>query len=285
MTARRFTDPSEFLAAAEPLLLADEARHNLILGLAGTLRDQPGYYPGFNLWLVERDSIPVAAALRTPPFGLVLAEPADEEALRSLADAIADDGVDLPGVVGALPEVDRFADAWESLRNVRRRARRTQGLYQLRELRPVTGVSGRPRVATDDDTPLLVAWVDAFVAEALPETPSPASESERMVEARLSREESGILLWEDDDAPVSLASWGSPTPTGIRIGPVYTPPEHRKRGYGSAVTAAVSSAQLARGRRYCFLYTDLANPTSNKIYIDIGYERVCDAVDYAFDPA
>ena len=285
MEARRFTDPSEFLGAAESLLLADEARHNLILGLAGTLRDQPGYYPGFNLWLVERDAVPVAAALQTPPFNLVLAEPADDEALQSLADAIAADGVELPGVVGAVPEVDRFAALWERLRGVSRRARRSQGLYQLRELRPVTGVTGRPRVATDGDAPLLVAWVDAFVMEALPETPSPASESERMVEARLRGAESGILLWEDDDKPVSLASWGAPTPTGIRIGPVYTPPEHRRRGYGSAVTAAVSSAQLAGGRNYCFLYTDLANPTSNKIYVDIGYERVCDAIDYAFDPA
>jgi predicted GNAT family acetyltransferase len=66
---------------------------------------------------------------------------------------------------------------------------------------------------------------------------------------------------------------------------VYTPTERRRNGYGSAVTAAVSAEQLAAGRRFCFLYTDLANPTSNKIYMDIGYEPVCDAVDYAFEPA
>jgi hypothetical protein len=80
-----------------------------------------------------------------------------------------------------------------------------------------------------------------------------------------------------------LAGWGGRTPNGIRIGPVYTPPDRRRRGYGSAVTAAVSAAELAAGRQFCFLYTDLANPTSNKIYMDIGYEPVCDAVDYAFD--
>jgi hypothetical protein len=73
------------------------------------------------------------------------------------------------------------------------------------------------------------------------------------------------------------------TPNGIRIGPVYTPPEHRRRGYGSAVTAAVSARHLSAGRRFCFLYTDLENSTSNKIYVDIGYEPVCDSVDYAFE--
>jgi hypothetical protein len=82
---------------------------------------------------------------------------------------------------------------------------------------------------------------------------------------------------------VSLAGWGGRTPNGVRIGPVYTPPEHRRRGYGSAVTAAVTAEQLAAGRTFCFLYTDLANPTSNKIYTEIGYELVCDAIDYAFE--
>ena len=64
---------------------------------------------------------------------------------------------------------------------------------------------------------------------------------------------------------------------------MYTPPEHRRRGYGSAVTAAASQRNLDAGRRFCFLYTDLANPTSNKIYMDLGYEPVCDSVEYAFE--
>jgi hypothetical protein len=63
---------------------------------------------------------------------------------------------------------------------------------------------------------------------------------------------------------------------------VYTPPELRGRGYASALTAYVSAEQLAAGRSFCFLYTDLANPTSNRIYVALGYERVCDSVEYAF---
>jgi uncharacterized protein len=66
---------------------------------------------------------------------------------------------------------------------------------------------------------------------------------------------------------------------------VYTPPDLRGRGYGSAVTAHATQEQLAAGRDYCFLYTDLANPTSNKIYMNIGYERVCDSAEYAFGPS
>jgi uncharacterized protein len=143
-------------------------------------------------------------------------------------------------------------------------------------------VPGRPRPATPEDRQQLVDWLDAFNAETLDGVPSPLLDSERIVDARLHGPESGFVLWEDEQ-PVSVAGWGSPTPSGIRIGPVYTPPAARRRGYGGAVTAAVSSEQLARGRQFCFLYTDLANPTSNKIYVEIGYEPVCDAVDYAFE--
>jgi predicted GNAT family acetyltransferase len=64
---------------------------------------------------------------------------------------------------------------------------------------------------------------------------------------------------------------------------VYTPPQHRGRGYASALTAAASQDQLDRGHRYCFLFTDLSNPTSNKIYQSIGYEPVCDVDMYRFE--
>jgi hypothetical protein len=279
MLVKRLADAEAFVVEATPLLLADEARHNLILGLAGTLRDRPATYPAFGLWLAtERDEV-VAAALRTPPYNLVLA--GNEDAVGGLADALAADGEDLPGVTGATPEVDAFASRWEALRGATAIPRMRQRIYRLGEVRPVAGVAGSARVATAADRDLLVEWIEAFAAEAR----SPTAVAERVVDTRLeSGDSSGLLLWEDGQ-PVSVAGWGGPTPNGIRIGPVYTPPGHRRRGYGSAVTAALSERRLAAGSRFCFLYTDLANPTSNRIYLDIGYEPVCDSVDYAFETA
>ena len=74
-------------------------------------------------------------------------------------------------------------------------------------------------------------------------------------------------------SPCRLSGFSGPTPTGIRIGPVYTPPEHRRRGYATTLVADQSAWLLEQGHRACFLYTDLANPTSNRIYVEIGYER------------
>jgi predicted GNAT family acetyltransferase len=122
----------------------------------------------------------------------------------------------------------------------------------------------------------------AFEAEALP-TDAPHGNLEEIVDRRLASSTPGLELWEDGSKQVSLCGYGGRTPHGIRIGPVYTPPELRGRGYASALVARVTRQLLEEGRDYCFLYTDLANPTSNRIYTQIGYELVCESSEYAFD--
>jgi predicted GNAT family acetyltransferase len=279
---KRFADPVGFLAAAEPLLLTDEARHNLMLGIAGNLRDHPGLYSEFRGWVVEDGELVVGAALQTPPYNLVLARPAAAGVVEAVVEALRDEGAELPGVTAALPEADDLSRAWNETSGQRRRPRMRQRIYQLTAVRPVTGVTGSVRHATSADRSLLLAWVEAFAVESFEDADPGAAL--RQVDARLSSAAGGFAFW-DDAAPVSLVGWGGRTPNGIRIGPVYTPPEHRRRGYASALTAAVSAELLEAGHRFCFLYTDLANPTSNRIYVDVGYEAVCDSVDYAFEPA
>jgi uncharacterized protein len=271
------TDVSEFLERAAPLLV-DEARHNLILGLAGTLRDEPSLYPERELWLVEEGDAVVGAALRTPPYNLVLGDGSDE-ALQALA---REAGAGIPGAVGAVPEIDGFVAACAAHHGVTPAPRVQQGIYALDAVVPPPPPPGAPREATPADRELLVRWWGEFGIEALGELERDEEQNARSVDHRLTAPGNGIAVWELGGDPVSAVAYGSPTPTGIRIGPVYTPPEYRGRGYASALTAHVSAEQLAAGRSFCFLYTDLANPTSNKIYVAIGYRRVCDSVQYAF---
>ena len=265
-----------FLEQAGLLLSRDEARHNLAFGILSTACNHPEVYPVFQGWLARHGGATVGAALRTPPFGLVLAQPADDGVLRAIADAVDDD---LPRVVGAVPEVDELAAHWAARRDVRATTV-VRRIYALTLLPSATdsrchATCGRRRPE------LVLGWSRAFAAE-LRQGDDDEGRLERSVAARLAGgADAGIGLGGRGE-PVSLAGYGGPTPNGIRIGPVYTPPEHRRRGYGSAITAAVSELVLERGRRFCFLYTDLANPTSNAIYQRLGYEPVCDSREIAF---
>jgi uncharacterized protein len=144
---------------------------------------------------------------------------------------------------------------------------------------PARPAPGRLRVAEPEDRALLEQWIHAFSIEA----GMPTHRIERLagdwIRARV------IFLWEDDAEPCSMAGWVARTPNGVRVGYVYTPPEVRGRGYASAAVAEVSQRALDDGRHFCFLYTDLANPTSNAIYQRIGYRPVCDVMDWHLEEA
>jgi predicted GNAT family acetyltransferase len=278
-------DAARFLAEAEPLLLADEARHNLILGIAGTIRDAPDRYPVRNLWLVQDGEQVAGAALRTPPYNLILARPRSPHALAALAEAVA--GEELPGVVGAEPEVHEFVELRSRHTNVPSRTSMRQGVYALERVEPLSAVPGAARVATADDFDLLLRWWIAFGDEVLHEGGPGREDAEENVRHKLRSPTGGFFLWEDGGDTVSLAGWGGPTPNGIRVGPVYTPPELRGRGYATALAAELSQQLLdgrlfEGGRRFCFLYTDLANPTSNAIYERIGYRKVAESAELVF---
>lgn len=261
-----------FLGAAETLLLADEARHNLILGIASTLRRIPGLYAEAHFWVVRDETgAVVGAAQQTPPFNVTLAQPADARAL----DALAAGTEDAPGVVAAVPEVDAFVARWTARHDGQAEIELEQGVFALQQVADVPRASGAMRRAGEDDRPLLEAWLRAFNDEALPHEAHDDAWFRRVIEQRLHDDLGGFFVWEDGRDAVSFAGAGSRTPNGIRIGPVYTPPSLRSRGYATTLVADLSQLLLERGRRFCFLYTDLANPTANAIYERIGYVRVC----------
>jgi RimJ/RimL family protein N-acetyltransferase len=282
MEVLRPEDAVAFLRLAGPLLERDEARNQLPLGIAGNLAARPTAFEVVHFWVVRDGDEPVAAAVRTEPFNLVLGDPSSKAALGPLLEAIVSDDPDVPGIVGNVPFVEPAAErlAGASGRTAERIL--SQGVYGLTTVRDVARAPGEPRSAVLADRALLLDWLRAFANESLPDPDETFRRMERNLEDRFGSEGTGFWLWADGGQPVSLAGFSGPTPTGIRIGPVYTPPEHRRRGYATTLVADLSSWLLGHGHRACFLYTDLANPTSNRIYVKIGYERVCDAMEFSF---
>ena len=193
MDVRTHDTVDAFLGAATAFLAADETRHNLAFGICSTLAETPDAYPSFRGWTAEDGAEVVGAALITPPFNLVVAQPRDDGALESLAHGLRRNAAELPGATGALPEVEQFAATWARLTRARARLHSRQGIYRVGSVREFPRVPGAMRSAR---------------------------------------------------------------------------PSERKL--------------LDGGRSYCFLYTDLANPTANRIYQRIGYEFACESAEYAF---
>lgn len=252
-----------------------EAANNLLLGLASTLMNDPTAYPDYYMAAVVNGEQVVGAAVMTPPYNLVISHIEHPDALNLLAEHISRHYRALPGLGARKDVAHEFARLWTARTGQRHELEMAQRIYELRRVKMPHDVPGELRAATPADIRLLAAWQHAFSIDAGMEVSPERSQAwaERMFTSQLRR----VWFWVADGQPVSMVGSTGPTPNGIRIGPVYTPPELRGRGYASACTAAVSQLLLDEGRKFCFLYTDLANPTSNKIYQDIGYTAVCDA--------
>jgi predicted GNAT family acetyltransferase len=279
MRVDRFNAVADFLAAAGSFLAAREAEHNLMLGIGSSLLADPDTDEGPPYLAVATDGDRVVgAAMRTPPHNLILSEIDDPLVPKLLAEDLR--GEALPGAVGPPAAVTAFADAWVAGSGGAWREARKERIFRLSHLVAPRPAVGAARLVVSADADLLERWLVAFAAEVLDETEEGLIR--RGIEAWRRGNRRRYWFWEVEERPVSLLGAGGETPHGIRIGPVYTPPEERGKGFASNLTAWVSRTVMEEGRRFCFLYTDLANPTSNKIYQAIGYEPVTDALMMAF---
>ncbi|MBU1802227.1 MAG: GNAT family N-acetyltransferase, partial [Actinobacteria bacterium] len=152
-------------------------------------------------------------------------------------------------------------------------------LHLLEELREPPRPAGRPRLAQPADLETCLAWWAAFEVDAAEQAGRPAvaplePQDADLMQTRFDR--GGVLLWEDDEGRVvHLTAANRPAYGVVRVGPVYTPADQRGRGYGSAGVAAVAAAAQRDGHEVC-LFTDQANPVSNKIYAALGFVPVVD---------
>lgn len=286
------TDPAAFLRETGDLLAADPVVTSVVATVtqqavaADAAGDPPPDHPRW--WAVVRDGAGtvVGAAMRTAPFephpAYVL--PMPDEAARALAHAVHERGERLDGVNGALPAAQVVAEETAALAGAGAVVDEHLVLWELPDLATLVDhhAPGRLRAARPDDVPLCVRWWDAFAVDSAEQGGREgAHPMDRATEEGMAqRVAAGLVwLWESPEGEVVHLTAHTGSVYGVvRVGPVYTPREHRGHGYASAAVAQVTRRVLEAGDRAC-LFTDRANPTSNKIYAAIGYRPVAETAN------
>jgi hypothetical protein len=288
MELRFFDDPAAFLAVAGEHLAEQPVVGTVVAGVAERAASDrragipwPAGVPCWFAALVDGGRV-VSSAMRTARFGAYPAFllPMSDDAAVLLARTLVDRDEPVLGANGALPAVEVFCGEMAAATDRRVVVGQHTRLFELEELVEPRPVAGRLREARPDEQDIVTGWYDAFMRDAdeqagrAPgtsphETPSPQDLRHRIETGR-------VFVWEDPSGtPVHVTAASAPSYGVCRIGPVYTPSEHRRHGYAGAAVAEVSRRILAGGDRAC-LFTDQANPTSNKIYEALGYRRVVD---------
>lgn len=295
-TLKRFDDPADFDAFARDFMLAHEAENNLMVGLlagiimSGEFADEQPYMAAVvRTEQAGQDKQIVLAALRTPPHNLILSYPElPESEFAPVFDVLINDVHavydTLTGTTGIKLLVQRFAEQWTARTGQPHFQSMALRIYKLTEvIPPPHAVAGEMREYQPDDFDRIVDWQFCFQNDCFGNGSQELSRqyAERVMQA--SPDSRSVFFWEVNGEPVAMAAYMGPTPNSFRIGAVYTPPEQRRKGYAGALVAEISQYVLNKNRAFSTLFTDLANPTSNHIYQEIGYVPVCDVDEYKFE--
>jgi predicted GNAT family acetyltransferase len=268
-----------FLGKAGDMLYLHEPTNSLMLGLCEGMQKQTPKTAPLLIRVVENNKT-VSAAIQTPPMNLILTY-GHREHLELLAKELKERDVQFTGVVGPAIESESFANIWTGLSGKTKHLGMGQKIYKIEKVDFPTNIAGEFKVATELDLPVVLEWIQAFAKECLPPTDQRSEMHWReFAESGIQRQ--SVYFWMVEGKPCAMARAMRPTQDGVSVAGVYTPPASRKNGYASAVVAHLSQKMLDSGKKFCVLYTDLSNPTSNKIYQNVGYREVCDSKHFYF---
>jgi predicted GNAT family acetyltransferase len=283
MEARFHDDPAAFWAVTRHLYEAEPVRHTTVLSVVDAVLNAPQENAAPLLLVTVHDDAGslCSAALRTPPWPMALSGVRIDD-VPLLVKELLHRHPELDSVMGPRDVAEAFAAAWATARDRTVRTILDLRLYRLGEL-VVPEVDGQARFATEADLAVVAEHWFEFSLEANAHRRTTRAEALDAVRRQIALG-GAFALWEVDGLVVSSAGVKIPNSGASRIGPVYTPPAHRRRGFAAAATAAAARWAHQAGASAVLLYTDLANPTSNGVYQRIGFRPVSDYVELAFDP-
>ncbi|OIK09849.1 GNAT family N-acetyltransferase [Bacillus sp. MUM 13] len=281
MEFKVYDNAHDFERKIEPILLEKEDIFSLFFGVLQAIK--AGNYENPFMATIEEDGKILALFQMTPPHPLNLIfvdEIRLEEIIEFFIKNMLEHDIDFRSIISLKPWAYKVAEKWEIKTDMTHRLLMDQGLYRLNKVNEtLEHSSGNWRYAEENDSSLIEKWFSLFeIDTGMPI--SPIEHVKKRVAMFLKERE--VFLWEDKGKIVSMMKKSRPTKSGVTVTLVFTPKEERKNGYARALVAAVSR-ELLKDFDFCVLYTDLMNPTSNKIYREIGYERIADSVHLGFD--
>lgn len=280
MNFRKYENVYEFAAKAEPILNENEDVYSLFFGVLQDIK-AGRYEEPFMATIEENGEVLALFQMTSPhPLNIIIV---DESRLQESIDAAISHllalGIEIPSIVSLKPSAYYFSRKWEEKIGLTNHLLMDQGLYRLDEVNEtLEQSSGTWRFANEGDSSLIEKWFNLFEADSrLPITQ--VEEVKKLVSRFIEGKE--IFLWEDNGEVVSMMKKTRPTTKGVTVSFVFTPSEKRRKGYARTLVAAASK-ELLKNYDFCVLYTDMMNPTSNKIYQEIGYKRIGESVQLGF---
>lgn len=269
---------AQFLTSARELLYLKEAENSLMLGFThNQVRLEKIDYQ--YLTIFENKQL-TAAAVVTDKNLIVTS--ASGPVMKKLAEYVIKQKLKFGGVVGPSIGAEAFVRSYAKLSKVDFKIGFKQKIYKLESVKVPLSAFGAPHRANSGDIELVAQWLLQFNEESLPHDPTTIEKTRLIAVSKIELGE--VFLWQQSgNESVSMCCIARPTTNGITINGVFTPKDQRAKGYASSLVSYVSQTMLESGKKFCVLYTDAANPTSNKIYRNIGYIEIANSTQFLLE--
>lgn len=285
MEARFYEEVDDFYDIAYPFLLAREAENNLLLSILNSLKENIHRYGKempLLFSLTDLDDVKLIA-LRTPPHDIIISYVDDLNSIEVLVEELLKRNENPPGVLSFKEAADKFTELWCEKNSLKPNLFRKERIYKLEKVSKDTLGTKKFSVASKTHQTIVLKWTEEMLKEALIDsTEEDIEQTTNQLKKEFEENKSKIFLLFDNKEPVSMVREAGRTPNGVFVNLVYTPPSLRRKGYATECVAKLSKQLLEEGNKYCFLFTDLSNPTSNSIYQKIGYRPIIDENHYKF---
>lgn len=268
---QKYENLLQFKKEVTGFLEQDEVVNNLSLGVLQSAEETP-----LLMAVVRKDEEIIWVMLQTKPDKIIFSKAASlsPDDLRLIAEKMHQEIPSIPGLIGDRKLIVGLSAHLSELRGVTATVEMDQGIYKLEKVKKKIESKGKLRALTEQEHELVKEWVYQFCLDVK----LPIGIDEADVKADELIQKGSLMAWEIEGEMVSMANATRPTERNITVNFVYTPIKHRKKGFASDCVAALSQKLLDQGYQTTSLYTDISNPTSNKIYQEIGYEWVADSV-------
>ncbi|MED0998235.1 GNAT family N-acetyltransferase [Bacillus mobilis] len=259
-----------FKEEVTPFLEKNEQENNLILGVLQMIQ-QPIF-----MGVVKQEEEIAIVFLQTEEKKQIIVATSEiaEEDIVELAKELTKVYPNVPGLIGNKKVVQRLAEEIAAIENKKTNVAMEQGIYELKQVQKKWNGDGIFREVSSEELTLIEQWIYQFCEDV--KLPTTKEEAKQTAHTLITNRR--LFGLEVEGELVSVAAKTRPTTNNITVNFVYTPKEARKKGYASSCVAALSQRMLDEGYKTTTLYTDLENPTSNKIYQEIGYEKLMESV-------
>ncbi|MBL7789443.1 MAG: hypothetical protein JNL75_06365 [Chitinophagales bacterium] len=276
MHIRTYNTVNEYWMDVGHFLLTNPVKYNIVLGQLVSTKDRDKILTNTSLLALFDNDQFIMTAFKNRPNVILYGENYTIAHLQNLSEYFKMQQIRLNGCIGD----KNLAKQFSKIYNPEFKVDKTLIGHKLAKLKPIDLSEGCMETCDELDIELATIWLEKFGKECqMPHRPI----GEAIKKMAMSLIENGRLFkWVVNNTPVSICTELVSNDYFSKISLVYTPVEQRNRGYALSCVWTLTKMIQDRGQKTICLFTDKSNPTSNKIYKQIGYEPMFEDYEISY---